>query len=151
MADLVWHDFLEIGVEFIDQDHKHMLAIMQGVQGAIIRKDYAECAKLLASLLVEAAEHFQREEAYLAEARYPGLAEHKKYHAELLTQADNVKKICESTEAGHDVQDCFNGMSRFLIDDILKGDVRFKSYLEHEGLIRNAGPSLGLFRSSTKA
>ena len=150
MADLVWHDFLEIGVEFIDQDHKHMLAIMQGVQGAIIRKDYAECAKLLARLLAEASEHFQREEAYLSEAKYPGLAEHQKYHAELLVQADNVKKICESTEAGHDIQACFNGMSRFLIDDILKGDVRFKSYLEHEGLIKNADPSLRPFNPIAK-
>lgn len=151
MTDLVWHDFLEIGVEFIDQDHKHLLAIMQNIQGAIVRQDYEECANLLAKLLVEAADHFQREEAYLAEAKYPGLAEHKKYHIELLTQADNVKKICESTETAHDVQACFNGMSRFLIDDILKGDVRFKSYLEHEGLIKNTEPYPGLSKSNAKA
>jgi hypothetical protein len=34
------------------------------------------------------------------------------------------------------VQACFKGMARFLIDDILKGDVKFKSHLEHEGLIK---------------
>ena len=149
MTELVWHDFLEIGVEFIDQDHKHLLAIMQGVQSAILRKDYVECAKLLASLLVEAAAHFQREEAYLAEAKYPGLVEHKKYHVNLLEQADNVKKICESTEAEHDVQACFNGMAKFLIDDILKGDIQFKSYLEHEGLIKQELPFMMPFKPSS--
>lgn len=138
MANLVWHDFLEIGVDFIDQDHKHLLAIMQEVQSAIIQHDFEACAKLLASLLVEAADHFHREEAFLAEAKYPGLAKHREYHAELLTQAERVKKICENTETAHDVQACFKGMARFLIDDILKGDVQFKSYLEHEGVIKTS-------------
>ena len=37
------------------------------------------------------------------------------------------------------MQVCFKGMARFLIDDILKGDVKFKSHLEHEGLVIRAG------------
>lgn len=140
MAALVWHDFLEIGIEFIDEDHKRLLAIMQDVQNAIARKDYEECTNILTELLVEASGHFQREEAFLAEAKYPGLDEHKKYHLELLTQAENIKKICEKTETSHEAQDCFKKMSRFLIDDILKGDIRFKSFLEHEGLLRKTDP-----------
>lgn len=138
MSNLVWHDFFEIGVEFIDQDHKHLLAIMQDVQDAIMQRDYEACAKHLSRLLGEAAEHFHREEVFLGEAKYPGLTEHMKYHAELLAQAEHVKKICESTETRQDVQACFKGMARFLIDDILKGDVKFKSYLEHEGLVMRA-------------
>jgi len=136
MSNLVWHDFFEIGVEFIDQDHKCLLDIMQDVQDAIIQRDYDGCAKHLSRLLFEATEHFHREEVFLAEVKYPGLAEHMKYHAELLAQAGRVKKVCENTETRHDVQACFKGMARFLIDDILKGDVMFKSHLEHEGLIQ---------------
>ena len=136
MTDLVWYDFLEIGVDFIDNDHKRLLAIMQETKAAIDVGDFDKCARLLSTLLSEAKAHFQREEAYLAEIEYPDLEKHTLYHDELLTMAKGTKRICEGIETEHDLQECFDGMVNFLIDDILKGDVRFKSFLEYHGHIK---------------
>jgi hemerythrin-like metal-binding protein len=135
MADLAWHDFLKIGVDFIDEDHKKLLNIMLETKAAITKGDTQKCVILLTSLLKEAKNHFSREETYLLEVKYPGLEEHKKYHKELLLKAENIKRICEGIETEHDLMDCFDGMSDFLIDDILKGDIMFKSYLEYHGHI----------------
>ena len=66
-----------------------------------------------------------------------GLEDHKIYHNELLIKADTTKRICEGIETEHDLKECFDGMANFLIDDILRGDIMFKSYLEYEGHIKN--------------
>lgn len=136
MTDLLWHDFLEIGVDFIDDDHKKLLEIMVDTKYAIEKGDNNKCIILLTSLLKEAKEHFSREEKYLLEVKYPNLEKHKIYHKELLIKADTTKRICEGIEAEHDLKECFDGMADFLIDDILRGDIKFKSYLEHEGHIK---------------
>lgn len=110
---------------------------MQAVQRAVQEKDYRKCAEELQRLLAEAQGHFAREEAFLAEARYPGLEEHAFYHKSLLLQAEHIRAICEDTESDHDLNACFEEMTQFLIDDILRGDLRFKSYLEYEGYIKH--------------
>ena len=35
MTDLKWYDFLEIGVDFIDEDHRELLDIMIEIKVAI--------------------------------------------------------------------------------------------------------------------
>lgn len=136
MADLLWHDFLSIGVDFIDNDHKQLLNTMVAIKSAIEADDKNKCVTLLTSLLKEARDHFSREEKYLLEVKYPGLEEHKIYHKELLIKADTTKRICEGIETKHDLKECFDGMANFLIDDILRGDIIFKSYLQFEGHIK---------------
>ena len=137
MTDLSWHEFLKIGVEFIDNDHKKLLHIMQDTKKAIEDDDQKKCVRLLTSLLKEAREHFSREEKFLSEAKYPGLDEHIIYHQTLLLKAHTTKKICEGIQSDHDLEKCFDGMAQFLIDDILKGDIMFKSFLQYEGYIEN--------------
>jgi hemerythrin len=135
MPDLSWHKFLDIGVNFIDSNHKKLLQIMLDTKISIEDGNNNECVKLLTSLLKEARDHFSREENYLAEVKYPGLEEHKTCHKELLIKADTTKRICEGIETEHGLKQCFDGMANFLIDDILKGGIMFKSFLEYAGHI----------------
>jgi len=66
--DLAWHEDYEIGVQFIDDDHKHLLNTLQDIRDAILKEDYTECAKLLYRMDDEAKSHFKLEEEFLAEA-----------------------------------------------------------------------------------
>jgi len=136
MIDLAWHDFLKIGVDFIDDDHKKLLKIMIDIKDAIEEGDNKKSVKLLTSLLKEAREHFYREEKYLLEVKYPDLEKHKTYHNELIIKAETTKRICEGIESEHDLKECFDSMAGFLINDILRGDIKFKSFLEYEGHIK---------------
>ena len=133
MTDLEWHNFLEIGVDFIDDDHKKLLQIMIETKRAIEEGDNSKCVQLLTSLIKEAKDHFHREEEYLLKVNYPDLKNHIIYHNELLIKADSTKRICEGIKSEHDLNECFNNMADFLIDDILRGDMRFKSFLQYEG------------------
>jgi len=137
MTDLEWYDFLEIGVDFIDDDHKKLLKIMAATKRAIEDGDNNKCVQLLTSLIKEARDHFHREEEYLLKVNYPDLNNHKIYHNELLIKADTTKRICEGIQSEHDLRECFDGMADFLIDDILRGDIKFKSFLQYEGHVKS--------------
>ena len=136
MKKLAWYEYFEIGVDFIDDDHKNLLKIMLDTKLAIEEGDNKKCVMLLTSLLSEARDHFRREEEYLLKAKYPGLEKHKVYHNEMIKKADTTKRICEGIQTDHDLSECFDNMANFLIDDILRGDVVFKSFLEYEGLVK---------------
>ena len=135
MIDLDWHDFYEIGVDFIDEEHKNILSIMRGIRDSILADDYDECTILSTEMINAAIEHFQHEEEFLAGVKFPGLEKHRKYHQTLLVQAKRLKRICEGSEKDHNLMECFEAMEKFLIDDIFHGDIEFKSFLEYEGII----------------
>lgn len=137
MVDLVWHEFLEIGVDFIDEDHRALLNIMQQVENAVKEKNFEQSENLLDVLINDAAMHFGKEEHYLKETKYPELEAHIAYHKQLLIKAEATRKICEDLDSDHRLKECFESLATFLIDDILRGDIAFKSYLEYEGYIKS--------------
>lgn len=132
---LVWRDCFDIGVDFIDSEHREILSILRCIGQAVCDGNLCECAKASDTLINAAKEHFRHEEKYLEEVDFPRLAEHKKYHIELLEQAEHVKEICEGDRNKHSLKECFDIMESFLIDDVLRGDIDFKSYLEYNGYI----------------
>ena len=133
MADLKWRGSYEIGVNFIDEDHKSLLNIILNIKKEIETGDLSKGAALLNDFTKEVKAHFSREEAFLDKTNYPGLRKHKTYHKELLDKVETTKNILENMEAKEDIKKCFDSMARFVFDDILQGDINFKSYLEHEG------------------
>ena len=136
MLNLQWDKAWEIGVDFIDEEHKNLLAIMRRIRQSILSGDYAECSSLSAELIRLAEQHFAHEERFLDKVGYPGLHGHKTYHQRLIVQALQVKEICESTQHADNLTACFDSMEQFLIDDIIAGDLQFVSFLEYEGHIR---------------
>ncbi len=136
MINLDWKDAYDIGVDFIDQEHKTILSIMRNIRDSIINGNFDECSTLSDSLIEEAGNHFRHEERFLEHVKFPGLKEHKEYHRELLAQAKQVKEICEGAEKDHNLAECCDAMEGFLIDDVLNGDLQFVSFLEYEGHIK---------------
>ena len=137
MVDLDWHEFLEIGVDFIDEDHRGLLKIVRQVKSAVLEKNYNETQKLLDILINDASLHFEKEEQYLKEVKYPELESHIAYHKKLLMKAEAARIICEDLDSDNRLEDCLESLAKFLIDDILRGDIAFKSYLEYEGYIES--------------
>ena len=136
MINLEWDDFYNIGIDFIDQDHKDILTVMRELRDAITNGNLEVCARISDRMIEVAKNHFIKEEAYLEKVNYPDLNGHKKYHKTLLLQAKQVKEICEGINHEHDLMTCFKSMEEFLIDDVINGDLEFVSFLEHEGHIK---------------
>ncbi|MGB0669884.1 MAG: bacteriohemerythrin [Rhodospirillales bacterium] len=137
--DLTQLKGLRIGVKRIDDEHMAMAAVMEKINTAMVDQDHDHCVALLNELIQLAAAHFEDEEAFLAEVAYPGLAEHQVFHNEMLLKAKAVREVCEAYHDFDHIRACYQEMLTFLIDDILKGDVTFKSFLEENGLCDAVG------------
>lgn len=136
MMKLQWLESFSIGIKSIDDDHKNILQAMQNVQVAVENQDYSLCSSLLDELVDLAMAHFEREEEYLAHVSYPYIEEHILYHQELLLKIKAVRTICNNANSQGGLEECFYSMAEFLIDDIIEGDLQFKSYLQSRGLVQ---------------
>ena len=78
------------------------------------------------------ADHFASEERMMEQAGFPGLAAHQAHHRDLLA---NILEICERGRTGHFAEAVdVEGFLDSIVDDVLRADLSFKTYLEHRGM-----------------
>ncbi len=135
MAKFEWREAFELGVPEIDEEHKRMLSVIYGIESAIIEQDQARFIELLNEIIEISRAHFEKEEALLARLDYPDLNQHMEYHTRLLEHATETKRICEQLTQQEMMQKCVDEMLGFLVDDIVKGDMEFKSFLQEKGVM----------------
>jgi hemerythrin len=93
MSIIKWDENLNIGVERIDTQHRQLintinelhLAVQYGTAGNTIES-------LIARLYDYANAHFLSEELLFADLGYQGSAEHKKEHADFMSQIEGLRK-----------------------------------------------------------
>lgn len=84
-AKLVWHASYESGQKFLDDQHHALFVLINSLLSAILEQCPRQEIDILIDRFIEdAAQHFEDEEALLAEIAYPGLAEHALKHARLI-------------------------------------------------------------------
>lgn len=135
MTKFEWAEIFELGVPEIDADHRKMFALAKRVGSAVSAGDHALCAEATAEFHDFSLAHFEREEAYLRQAGYGGIDEHAEFHARLLEKAKTMRRACEDLQEGEDLADCYRQVVAFMVDDIVRGDLQFKSFLEEQGII----------------
>ena len=118
----------------IDDDHRQLVEMINLVSDAIESNELNQCRKLLDSFVEVARNHFAREEVILREVGFPGVEEHCIYHNGLLERADAVKRLCQEMADQGQLKECFDQMAGFFIDDVVKGDHIFVSYLVSAGV-----------------
>ncbi|MCF8468362.1 MAG: hemerythrin domain-containing protein [Sneathiella sp.] len=136
MDKLDWLETFELGVPEVDADHRELLAIMKKIESLADAGAFDDCGPLLDELIDFSVAHFAREEEMLVEVGYPNADIHKEYHGRLLDRARSVKDICKEIRSKDNFKDCCDEMFGFLVDDIVTGDLKFKSFLENKGLIK---------------
>jgi hemerythrin len=128
-----WSPLFETGIADIDGDHRALIALATAIGDGLARRDERFRATL--QEFIDAAEkHFTKEEDILGRAGFPDLDAHKAYHASLLTRAKELRKICDAEGDAEQAASCYSGLVDFLIDDVVRGDTQFKSFLDHRGL-----------------
>ena len=128
---------LEIGNAAIDGAHRKMVSIMRATKEAILAEDLDLSRNLLGKLTKETIRHFKEEEDLLEKAGYDGLKKHAKFHNNLIKRIMAVKADCENFLSPEKLLGCFDEMTRFMVDDIVRGDLAFKSFLQVKGLAKH--------------
>ncbi len=128
-----WH--IDGGV--IDEEHQSLLDLInEGWRS--VDEGGAVCVggilPILASLRQRFREHFEHEETIMAEMNYPALQEHAARHGIALVQLCSVElRVAEARAVDRGV---LHAMLSALIDDVLRADIPFKTFLQESGRIR---------------
>jgi hemerythrin len=129
MALLSWSDQYLIGNATIDAEHKELFRLINDFHtGWNERRQPTEIAALLNRLVQYAQLHFQHEEAIMADAGYPRLAEHHAVHEQLF---DTIFKLHQE-QMEHDrhlEQDTLKFVRSWLVEHIVNRDYDFRDFL----------------------
>ncbi|MEQ9488811.1 MAG: hemerythrin family protein [Alphaproteobacteria bacterium] len=131
---LVWRDNLTVDGSIIDEDHRHLIEIINrfeelGADG--LTND--EGLEILYALKFYAQTHFKREESIQNEIDYPYRESHAQEHKHLIRTLelafDDVKKQGNILNASV-VKEITDLLKQWLVDHIIKSDLRMKPFIE---------------------
>ena len=130
------------GHPVIDAEHRKIVDSINGVSEAVNAGEYDKCAHLLDDFLTICQDHFTNEERLLEELGYPGLHDHAVFHKELVLKAKAVKTLCMDMRSPESIKRCFEEMATLLIEDVVKGDLQFVSFLIDQGAVETRDHAL---------
>jgi len=131
-----WSPTYELGVEEIDNDHRNLFGLAREMYEALGKADFDLCHSRTERLIDALKKHFTREEEFLERIGYPDADAHKDFHKLLLTRAEKLKQLCGDGGEHGTIEECYTEVMTFLFDEIIRGDAKFKSHIEHHGLGR---------------
>ena len=122
-----WSDQLELGIPLIDEQHKRFFDLAASFTGS---GDEVRVMKTLATLSDYIRSHLREEEALMAAAKYPGLEEHCRLHADFRRMlADLLGRARQMSldEIAEEVKYLING---WFYQHIVTVDFDYAPYLE---------------------
>jgi hemerythrin-like metal-binding protein len=135
---LVWREELSVGHPEIDGDHKVLIGIINDFENTVDRWDGDKVVhEVLIKLHDYAMQHFTAEEAIQVANHYPLREEHKREHRVLLAQVVDranrffIKKTEPVTKEA--LQGVAEFLKRWLVDHIIKSDLRMRRYVAKGG------------------
>ncbi|MBN2752676.1 MAG: bacteriohemerythrin [Rhodospirillaceae bacterium] len=130
MAYIQWSSRFELGIPFIDADHKVLVDLLNRMNDASRSDgDLADIGETLSALVDYTHYHFAREERAQFAAHYPDIREHRVQHAALANQAKDLFETFRKNSSHVEVGDILDFLSDWLMDHILLHDMAIKPYL----------------------
>jgi len=127
-AMMSWSDTLSLGDPEIDEQHRTLIGLLNGLYDALLDGSARQrLALLISDLTAYTRLHFQNEERYFEQFGYPELEAHARAHKEL---TDRLSVFKDRHERGE--EDLTIEMLRFLgdwiIGHVMQMDMRYRSF-----------------------
>lgn len=130
MALLHWRDNMSVGVEAVDNDHKHLVDLLNRMHFLVLAGgDRPSIGEVLDELVHYTEYHFDREETLMRSSNYPGLEEHRTCHQELARRLLEYRKTFEDRPDSFDSNAFYDFLSEWLVVHVLEKDMKYKPYV----------------------
>ncbi len=130
-ADLItWDRGFQFGLEAIDQQHRHLVDLVNQLHGAMRRRaGKTVLATTLEELAHYTVQHFETEEQLMEASGYADLDGHRNLHAKLVDQVLDFQKRFDSGDATVSM-DLMTFLRDWLLDHIDKVDRKYVPVLQ---------------------
>ncbi len=125
MALIIWTDKFSVGCDYIDNQHKKLVDIINELHDTFLRKSSRnELTKILTELVDYTKYHFSAEEDMLREHNFGPSEEHIQQHKEFVEKLEIFKK---RHELGDNILgfDMMNFLKDWLLNHILGTDMKY--------------------------
>ena len=129
MAFLSWRKEYRVGIEVIDDEHRYLFDLINAFHDTHLGGANRAAVEKILNLLVQYAEqHFQHEEAIMAEEGYPAQEAHCALHEEMYL---SLFRLAEQLGAGSRQidTDTLRFVRNWLVAHIVKHDMEFADFL----------------------
>jgi len=129
MAHIEWKDEYRTGVAVLDEQHRHLVEIINKFHDALQRgRGSRQMNEILRDLIGYTQEHFETEERLLAEAGYEQLKLHQSQHRQLLQKVERFQ--FEFNGSGRRItNEMQEFLSYWLVTHILRDDKAYSDCL----------------------
>ncbi len=93
----LWDEQYALGIEFIDDQHKYLINLINRIHTAIEENDSTEIVEAILDMKLYTEVHFAEEEDLMRKAGYPRLRQHMALHREFVDKADLFLDELEQT------------------------------------------------------
>ncbi len=129
-----WSDDFSVGIESIDNQHKKLVNMLNALYDSMQSGEGNEMlGKVLGGLAAYTVNHFKYEEDLFAQHGYPGTAEHKKQHDDLLAQVTDLKNKFDAGSATLSME-VMKFLKDWLITHIQGSDKAYSAFLIEKGV-----------------
>jgi hemerythrin len=135
MALLTWdNNRFSVGVKSIDGQHSVLFGLINDLYDAMGKGQAQKLTGALLKKLVDYTQtHFTAEEKMMAAANYPGLADHKARHRDLIKQVGDFTTRFEKGEIALNL-DLMTFLRDWLTNHIQKVDHEYGPWLNEHGM-----------------
>jgi hemerythrin len=132
MEKLTWNDSLSVGVDEVDNDHKHLVGLLNDlIQCIDDEKGNDEIEVVLDELLSYTSWHFRHEERLMQTYDYESFEDHKSEHTALIEQAVGLQEKFK-TEGEGITPEVLDFLKDWLTSHILGTDSVMGRFLQSE-------------------
>ena len=130
MKTFEWSDDLSVGVQEIDDDHKKMIKYYNELFAAcMVSMGPAVVLETLEKLIEYTKSHFQREEALMEKEGYPGLAEQRHEHEDLIRTVEDIQKKTKADPNHEFSNEVLVFVGSWIKNHILESDLKIARYI----------------------
>jgi hemerythrin len=144
MSTINWTDDLNIGIESIDEQHRHIVNLVNNLHDTHLRGEISVANTLLVELIEFKVFHCAHEESLLKQSDFPLFKIHKHSHERIINQCLVLLQRTENGE--YVVKEALAFLRETLVSHMKGEDADYAIYLrqaQRSGLKRE----LGLFNS----
>lgn len=132
MSLIEWKDSFSVGVAAVDLEHRELIELINELHERIGDAADSELTlSMLGEIFAQISAHFALEEKYMRESGYPGFAEHKEDHEDLL---DELRDIMDNVEdlGRYDADELSGQLGRWFTEHFRTHDARLHAHANPE-------------------
>lgn len=132
---VAWRDGMSLGVAELDADHKRLIDLVNVGEIAVAEKKHDRVRAILAALVAYGDDHFPKEEAVMAAAKFPLLTEHKVLHQALSRRARLLQQKYVAA-VDNDERDKIGAvvtavLNEWLLNHVIREDIKLARYTKN--------------------